>query len=72
MGNKKNGHQSGVGILDGQDIDTFQGTLFPKQKTEKLLIAKFGPQDGTSNAAGSQRKTSETSETSLNHIYIRK
>ncbi len=40
-------------------------TLFKKHCSPKLLIAKFGPQDGTSNATGSQRKTSETSETSL-------
>jgi len=32
----------------------FKGHLFPEQETENLLLAKFGPQDGTSDAAGSQ------------------
>lgn len=50
------GHWSGVGILDGKGIGTFQGTLFPEQETESLLLAKFGPQDGTSDAAGSQEQ----------------
>ena len=37
----KNGHQSGVGILNGQDTHTIQGALFPKQKLKKLLLPKW-------------------------------
>ena len=54
-GERKNGHQSGVGILNGQDTHTIQGALFPKQKL-RSCYCQSGPQDGTTDAAGSQRK----------------